>query len=302
MLSSDSASDDVAPNDLEYQEPSNGGREEIERFIRIKDDADLVLDIEMPSRDEHILYLVPTAHLRDSSLYFRSLLDPEKFSEGVRVSAVQRTLRDRYRAWEDVPPEELPRISITDIGLLSDRIRHEELMTAFLRILLDVHSPENKPTPTWLANLVVIADRFDGSNSVKLFVAKHHGLSTAMTARWLSLTYKEEPIRQILLSGMLLNIPQWVASCTTRLVKHGSRRWDAVAEGIGKESRGLWWTLPRGFEGASNACFSRKYYLETDVFRGADLPSRIYTRNSKQYTRLFPEGVYLETASMQAWI
>jgi len=251
MVSTGSTPDDAAPEEPESDKhTSSQGRSEGERFICIKNDADLVLNVEISPGDEHILYLVITTELQASSLYFRNLLDPEKFSEGVRVSAIQRTLRDRYRSWRDVPPNELPRILITDIGHLSGRVRYEELMTSFLRILLGVHSQKIQPTPAWLANLVVVADRFDGLKSLRDFVRTHHGPYTAIATKWLNSAYKEEPIRQILLSGMLLNISQWVTSCSARLVNHGSPRWDAVAEGVDEEPRALWWTLPNGFEGA----------------------------------------------------
>lgn len=252
MLSSDSTSDDAPPaEDIDSdQYTSNGSRRESGRFIRIKDDADLVLDVRISSGNEHILYLVTTHDLADSSHYFRNLLDPEKFSEGVRVSSVQKKLRERYRSCEDVPREELPRISITDVGQLSSA-RREDSMTTFLRVLHLVSCQAHQPTPAWLASLVVVADRFDGLNSIRNFVRKQHGLYTAITTKWLSSTYKEEPIRQILLSGMLLNLPQWITSCTARLVNHGSRRWDAVAESADEEPRALWWTLPHGLEGAS---------------------------------------------------
>jgi len=255
MQSTGSTSDDAAAEDLESEESdkhasSQSGLDD-ERFIRIKDDADLVLDVEVSPGDGHILYLVTAVKLRDSSPYFRNLLDPEKFSEGVRLTAVQRTLRERYRSWGDVPPNELPRIPITDIGQLSSHLRHEEAMTAFLRVLHGVSPQVNSASPSSLANLVVVADRFDGLSSIRELVRKHHGLYNAIATKWLHSTYKEEPIRQILLSGMLLNIPQWVTSCTTRMVNHGSRCWGSVAEGVDEEWKALWWTLPNGFEGGS---------------------------------------------------
>ena len=252
MLSSDLTSENAAPEDLESdKDTSSNSRLESDKYIRIKDDADLILDVEVSSGDERVLYLVMTAALRDSSLYFRNLLDPGKFSEGARVSAVQKTLRDRYRSWQDSPPHELPRISITDIGQLSSHAQPEESMASFLRVLHGVHPPTHQPTPSWLANLVVVADRFDGLNSIRALVGKHYSLYNAMTTRWLHSAYKEEPTRQTLLSGMLLNLPQWVSSCSARLVNHGSHRWDAVTEVVDQEPRAMWWALPNGVEGTS---------------------------------------------------
>lgn len=256
MLSTDPTTDDAAPEDIESDKhTSSNSWSEIGRFISIKSDADLVLDVGFSSGDDHMLYLVTTTELRASSPYFRNLLDPEKFSEGVHVSAVQRTLRERYQAWDDVPPDELPRISITDIGQLSSGVRYEEPMTTFLKVLHGVYHQANHFTPSSLANLVVVADRFDGLNSIRDLVGKHQGLYNAIAIKWLNSACKEEPTRQIVLSGMLLNVPQWITSCTARLVNYGSRRWDAEAEGANEEPRALWWTLPNGVEGASTSPF-----------------------------------------------
>lgn len=255
MQSTGPTSDDAAAEELESEEAniyvSNQSRSDDERYICIKKDADLVLDVEVESGDGHMLYLVSTVKLRDSSPYFRNLLDPEKFSEGVRLTAVQRMLRERYRSWGDVPPNELPRIPIKDIGQLSSRVAHEESMTTFLSVLHGVFPPVNSASPSSLANLVVVADRFDGLSSIKELVRKHHILYWAITTKWLQSTYKEEPIRQILLSGVLLNLSHWITSFTTRMVNHGSRYWGSVAEGVDEGSSPLWWTLPNGVEGGS---------------------------------------------------
>jgi len=250
-LSTTSSIHDAESEALKSDEHTSDRSQAKRTTIRISDDADLILDVHIPSEDKHILYQVSTGGLRGSSLYFRNLLDPEKFSEGAHVKTVQSTLRERYPSLRDVPAIELPGISVVGIGQLSRRARHEDLMTTFLRILLGDPSHEYQSSPSWLANLVVIADRFDGLQKIREFVKPRHWVYGVFATKWLNSTYKEEPIRQILLSGVLLDFPEWVTSCSTRLVMHGSRCWAGSLENEDEGDRALWWTLPSGLEGAS---------------------------------------------------
>ena len=252
MLSTELASDDVAAENLKSDgATSGGGHPKKEKYIRLRGNADLVLDVQFSWWDEHLLYLVITKELRESSPYFHNLLDPEKFSEGARVNTAQSSLRDRFRSWDDVAPSDLPHISIVDIGPLSSRVRQEESMTTFFNLLLGVHPDVNQATPSWLVNLVVIADRFNALHKIKEFVAKHHRIYTVFSTKWIDSAYKEEPTRQILLIGMRLHIAAWITSCSALLILHGSRRWDFTTEGVTEGQKGLWWSLPGGLEGAS---------------------------------------------------
>lgn len=218
----------------------------------VSDSGDLILDVQIPPADEHILYQVSTDILRGTSPYFRNILDPDKFSEGAHVRKAQAKLRERYTSLKDVPAMELPRISVVGVGQLGRRARHEEMMTSFLRILCGTSVDGHPSSPSWLADIVTIADRFDSLEKVKEFVMQHHRLYGIFATKGLNSTFKEELIRQIIYSGALLGVPQWVASCSARLANHGSKRWSTVEEEEDDGDQARWWTLPGGLEGAFN--------------------------------------------------
>ncbi len=246
VLSTESTSDDAAPQDIKADGNTlSSTKSEGETIIRITPDGDLILDVQTSYEDVHTLYQVNTTQLRDSSPYFRNLLDPQKFSEGARVTAVQDTLRERFSSREAVPLAELPRISIVDIGHLSSRVKPQTSMTAFLCILLGVPKAFQS-SPSWLVNLVAIADRFDCMHKVKEHVEHYPLVYTTLTNKWLNAKFKEEPVRQLLLSGMLLGMPEWITSYSARMIIHGSERWGAVTD---QEPKELWWYLSGGLEG-----------------------------------------------------
>ncbi|KAI9877323.1 MAG: hypothetical protein M1830_004253 [Pleopsidium flavum] len=261
VLPTTSAPHDSGSDALESDKHTLESSQANKTTIPISDDADLILDVHIPAEDKHILYQVSTGGLRGSSPYFRNLLDPEKFSEGAHVRSVQATLLERYPSLRDAHATELPHISVLGIGQLSRGARHQESMTTFLRIVLGIPSDEYQSSPSWLANLVVIADRFDCLEKIKEFVQTRHWVHGVFATKWLNSTYKEESIRQILLSGVLLDFPQWVTSCSARLVMHGSRRWNVAIEDDDDGEKALWWTLPSGLE--EELMYRRESILDT---------------------------------------
>lgn len=198
--------------------------------------------------------MVNTAKLRDSSPYFRSLLDRDKFNEGAHVVGIHERLKEQYHSIGDAPAAELPHVLIEDIGCLSRHVRPEESMTAFLKIMNGVRfdaSRQLHASLSWLANLVVIADRFDALPKMKQFVREYPWLMRKYASQWFKFSSKmqEEQIRQVLFCVILLGMPEWIASFSAPLVLHGSKAWADATEDGDHGERPLWWALPGGFEG-----------------------------------------------------
>lgn len=212
--------------------------------------GDLILNVRQRIDSEVFSYRVESRSLCDVSRYFDILLG-ERFEEGARVKAVHESLRAKYTEVGFAPAGELPRVDITDIGSIS-RVKSIHNITAdFLRTLhgIDLAIP-NPPVPN-IANLAIVADRFDAlpffANHVKrkkylhIIEAKSRGkTSSALT---------EERMRQKLLCGILLDYPPWVIRYSKRMIINGSVRWREQS----KQEDAQWWDLPKGVEGRTVA-------------------------------------------------
>ena len=194
-------------------------------------------------------YRVSVATLRNSSAYFDTLLDPNKFSEG---AAVQRRLRELSRSHVDVtllPTSDLPRVSISDFGQVPKAKTSELAVKLFLDILHNPTVSVSVPHPHFIAILALIADRFDATSPISLYV--------------LNCGWKKKPAkpdknrksdlqiellrRQKLLIGLLLGFQDWVYCYSSELIYQGSEKWKSAL--TADDGGAPWWYLPHGEEG-----------------------------------------------------
>lgn len=204
------------------------------------------------------LYRVESALVKAASPYFQRLLDPEKFGEGALVWETTKALRARYNSIDAVPSEELPHVSIKDIGRISSVKSIRSLMADFLSIL-HVTGELSTPVPPIpnIANLVVVADRFDALPAMQKYFKSRRimQLLDGKTSDKSNKAMGEERVRQRLLIGVILDNPSWVWQSSQRLIQRGWTGHETA------EDVPLWWDLPMGIEEELSA--RREYVLDT---------------------------------------
>lgn len=214
----------------------------------ITPDGDLVLVIHDEGRHQSFSYRVSSEQVKQASPYFVRLLDPSKFGEGRKIGETLKELRTTYPDIGDAPSNELPKVTIADIGRISKVNTIQNLVADFLKIIHGIEISTPVPPLPNLANLGVVADRFDALPHFSAY-AQRKKVYTTIDARskgkLASLT--EERLRQKLLVGLLLDHSPWVATYSKRLIIGGSIQWESDAEV--DEELAFWWDMPRGLEG-----------------------------------------------------
>ncbi|KAK5727798.1 hypothetical protein LTR17_012456 [Elasticomyces elasticus] len=202
--------------------------------VPIATHGDLVLQIEheIAGSCAHARFRVSASALKQSSRYFERLLQSGRFGEGVRVEALHKTLKEQYRSMDKVPVGELPVIKVQD----------------------DI---QTNPLVANLANLSVVADRFDALQFVGAHVTRKKFLRTidGKTTAKAEVALPEEKVRQRLLVAVMLDHRPWVERYSARLIIKG---W------VGREadlSTPLWWDLPSRIE--EELAYRRDCVLET---------------------------------------
>jgi len=243
------------------------------RFI-VAAKGDLVLEIhrDVGNDSERFTYLVSSAMVEAHSEYFARLLEPNKFGEGTRIAEHRKRLKAQYgssgssnstsssggeessqtsgAARAPVPTAELPVVVINDVGMISNRVTSiAGLMGDFLSMLHNEPLSTKKPPVANIANLVVVADRFDALSFVTEYVREHHYLA-GYDARFVDTALgglNEEKVRQALFVSVMLDHENWVGPLSRQLLITGSRCWkeDAAPD----EHLPMWWDLPQGIEG-----------------------------------------------------
>ncbi|OJD34511.1 uncharacterized protein BKCO1_22000137 [Diplodia corticola] len=219
-------------------------------LMAISGSGDLLLRVKEDDDQEGFLYRVESGRLRAASSYFEKLLSGS-FSEAANVAVHHERLRNQYSAMADVPADELPEVTIVDIGRIS-KVSTIKLITAdFLRALHDQALGNGKDAPpvTNMANLTIVADRFDALATFAHFVhrRKYLQMIDTKTKGKPAASLPEERVRQKLLIGALLDYPPWVKLYSKRLILGGSERWNNDA--IDESESALWWDVPAGIEG-----------------------------------------------------
>lgn len=221
------------------------------RNLVAEGDRDLVLEILEPGTHMEHLYLVSSAILRKASSYFRVLLDPEKFQEGISFDINSNLLLKEHGNLLAIPPADLPRVKLTDFGPTPRKPKLMDAMTLFLWILHNPDRPYGMPGMHGFALLTIIADRFDTVGEIAGYIHRMNWREELFNwnpcGDW---GMKQEvETRQLLLAGLLLKIePGKFKGHTANLIIRGSVRWKTDA--AKKDNLdALWWNLPYHLEG-----------------------------------------------------
>ena len=264
------------------EEATDGGRndEPATDTVIISPLGDLVLEICDKKRGNTFFFRVVTERLRQSSPYFDHLLHAQKFSEGVKISAATEQLKLRYSEIADAPIRDLPTVKLSDVGKISSVSSIKPLVADFLRVLHGFELSVPAPPLANLANLAIVADRFDALSAVAEHVRKRGYLEALeRRSRGKPASPIEERIRQRLLLGVLFDHPAWLASDSKQLIATGSVCWKQDAKFDADAA--LWWDLPRGLE--DELIRRREFALETIE----SLPIQfvnLYSSNERQCT------------------
>lgn len=209
-------------------------------------DGDLVLQIEHANASLGITlhsFRVSISALKAKSKYFERLLEAGRFGEGQQIATQHETLLKKFEKLALVPAAELPVIRIEDLGRISAVKSIRPLLTDFLLIL---HGQDTQATPpvSNLANLAIVADRFDALIAIRLHFQRKKVIRAvdAKTQPKQDAGLSEERVRQRLLVGLMLDYAPWVDKYSVRLITKG---W------VGQECEledPLWWDLPNRIE------------------------------------------------------
>ncbi|EMC92268.1 hypothetical protein BAUCODRAFT_283864 [Baudoinia panamericana UAMH 10762] len=260
MVASRNARDSPSSRNFKSSAVLGNGAEEVHddgtEVFTLVADGDVVLHFQHEANgvQSSAAFRVSTTELKSRSRYFDRLFG--RFGEAAKVEARHKTLGQQYRTMADVPSAQLPMIVIEDLGRISGVKSPAILLRDFLRILHSQEIESNLPVAN-LANLSIVADRFDALEWLKVYFSR----KKAMQAIDSKMTPKadnglsEEKVRQRLLVGYMLDFPKWIEKHSARLIMKG---W------VGQEpdiSAALWWDLPGRME--EELAFRRECVLET---------------------------------------
>lgn len=210
-------------------------------IVELDSQGDVVLNVRHESADHH--FRASTTSLKANSKYFAGLLQG-RFGESDRIEKSHAELKSKYGSPAKSPAVELPIIHIEDIGRISAVRSIEPLCMDFFHILHGKEPQTTLPPVANLANLAVVADRFDALDAVCAYVRRRKipraidGKTTAKAESNLS----EEKVRQRVLVAVLLDYGPWLEKYSARMITRG---W------VGRESdesAALWWDLPSRLE------------------------------------------------------
>ncbi|MCJ1468551.1 hypothetical protein MMC07_007180 [Pseudocyphellaria aurata] len=233
--------------------------------------GDLLLHVEHYNNVQ--VYRVSMAVLRKASAYFDVLLDPNKFSEG---AAVQKQLQELTRSHANVasvPTSDLPHVSISDCGQVPNAKISESAFKLFLNILHDSATSVCMPHTHSIAILALIADRFDATGPISLYVRNSGWKKKKARPEYNrnSDVHIELLRRQKLLIGLLLGFQDWVFQYSSELIYQGSEKWKSDLTDV--EGEAPWWYLPNGVEGTYLKGLQAASKGQIDDFRGTISPS-----------------------------
>ncbi|KAK3717002.1 hypothetical protein LTR37_006057 [Vermiconidia calcicola] len=218
-------------------------------------------------------FRVDSRTLRSNSKYFESLLQPGRFGEAANIEARHKSICERYGNLAQAPAEELPIVDIEDLGRINVKTI-DGLVSDFLYVLHgnDTHS---HPPVANLANLAVVADRFDALKMVKDYVRRKKMIRAldGKTTPKQDAVLTEEKVRQRLLVGIMLDYPAWVDRYSARMITKG---WVGAELEI---STPLWWDLASRVE--DELSFRRDSVLDTIQSLQAHF-LRLYTSRDRQ--------------------
>ena len=213
----------------------------------ISPDGDLVVHVQGKEVSDNHNFRVSSTQLSKVSPYFASILDPDKFREGAKIRDTHNTLLQSYKTLSEVPSERLPLINLEDLGRISQVSTIQPVAKDFLSILHNIDLPTKQPPIANIANLTVVADRYDALKFFSHYVSRRGFLRAVESKSKLKDNLTEERIRQILMVGAMLDYKPLVGSYSKKLIISGSSRWHLQAKN--SSSLPLWWSIPHGIEG-----------------------------------------------------
>ncbi|KAF1980020.1 hypothetical protein BU23DRAFT_562450 [Bimuria novae-zelandiae CBS 107.79] len=232
-----------------------------EALVVVTPTGDLILNVSQEEGGTRFSYRVDSKALRASSRYFENLFS-DRFSEGQQLSEALAALNlAEHSSLEDAPVDALPRITIVNVGRTSASST-ENLFADFLRAVHGQDLSTATPPVSNLANLAVVADRFDATETLSQYVRKkkYGALLDARTSKGkISTGMTEERVRQKLLVGLLFDHAPWVTRYSKHLILRDSSQWQPGIEE--DHTKPLWWNLPDGVE--DELIQRREYILET---------------------------------------
>lgn len=205
--------------------------------------GDVILKIQSHEKSKDLIsFRVDTSQLSKASPhYFQRLFEDSRFEEAAEYKRQCVKLKNLYSHSADIPIREVPQMRIVDIGAVHVGKTIGPLLTDFFLILHGLQPTAKKIPIGNLANLAIVADRFDC-----LEVVAHWANSGGHLAKAVSGS-TEESIRQKLLVGMLLGDAKSVSACSKDLILTGSVRW--ASDEKPPPNTAMWWDLPKGVEG-----------------------------------------------------
>ncbi|KAH8728201.1 hypothetical protein GQ44DRAFT_702778 [Phaeosphaeriaceae sp. PMI808] len=245
--------------------------------------GDLILDVAQDESGERYTYRVDSRTLQQSSRYFENLLS-DRFSEGQQLSAALEALRlGEYADMAEVPVDVLPHISIINTSriAISKSSAVQNLLADFLRAVHGLDLGTSNPPVANLANLAVVADRFDAVASLSKYVRRKKYLQVidAKSSGKRNPTLTEERVRQKLFIGLLFDHPPWVTKYSKHLMLRDSVQWRPGVEE--DHTKALWWDIPNGVE--DEMIRRREHILETINSLQAYF-LKLYTSGERQCT------------------
>ncbi|KAF2849101.1 hypothetical protein T440DRAFT_137550 [Plenodomus tracheiphilus IPT5] len=250
-----------------------------EPFI-IAPGGDFILDVAQERGGQRFSYRVDSRALYERSRYFENLLS-DRFSEGQQLAAALEALRiGGHASIADVPADKLPHVSVVNIGrtAITKAASLKNLVADFLRALHGLDLDVARPPIANLANLAVVADRFDALAHLSTYVRKRYNLNVLdAKTKGKSTPLTEERIRQKLFIGLYFDIPLWVTKYSKHLIMRDSVQWQPETEE--DHTKALWWDIPNGVE--DEMIQRREYILETINSLQAHF-LRLYTTGERQ--------------------
>lgn len=232
------------------------GSVEFGEFAEVAPGGDVVLDVLHSNANGELRqkFRVDSTALKSQSKYFSNLLD-SRFTESSRIEKEHGALKIRYKNFDEVPSEELPAIKISDLGRIS-AIKSMNLFNDFLAVL---HARDIAAVPPIvnLANLAIVADRFDALEAFRIYVERKKMLR-AIDGKTIPKTEQSLPqdkVRRRILVATLLEYPPWLERYSARMIIKGWK-----AEEL-NENAAMWWSLPQGIE--EELLLRREYLLDT---------------------------------------
>ena len=272
--------------------PPSESPPDIEKSLHsVEKTGDLVLHLEDAGLGVDEKYRVSIKYLRKNSRYYDSMLDAEKFAEGIAIKKRLEELSTKYGSFITPPLDELPTIAMLEIPEINHRVTNTiTLIELFLFILHDY-------TPTWpfrppeslqsLAQLMLIADRFSAVEVTKRYVHDKKITASGYIHPLASAPRKDLQLRCRLLASLYLGERELIRHCSAIMIVEGSHEWSLGSRSKAEEENApAWYHLPGGFEGQSTR-FSSLVSRTDLVLRGAYRPPPSASRHNKLDTKAF---------------